>query len=1430
MEYSQEIDDTRNLLNRLPPNYAGRGGLYDRLGAMLGERFGETGSIADIQEAVQSSREAVAATLPNHPTRAYYLNNHSNNLSDSFTATGNIQDMHEAVDSARESVRLTPEHDSSYSMYSSVLSSCLIDLYRQTNSLQNLSEAIQIGQRALESVPLGNPNRGAMLNNLGIALCLRFERLGNEADLDLSIEYGEQVVRQFGAFDPLILHNLGVRLSHKYTKSNNQLLLQRAMRNVQDALRNCSPNNPNRPMFCDTMSHILCQMSKLSSSQGHNYIERAIDMGRQAAQSTPAFTSSRATRLMNLSQALCTSFEQRGHVRDLEEALLIARVVFYARRTSQHEHGMRVANLSDVLFVHFKRFGMRKDLIDAVRIGKQALNTFPADDTHRTVWKRNMAVKLAELYMRDGTDQDIHESIKFIRYNLERLSQNDETKSENMADLGYALFCRYRRIGRRSDLDEAVQLLREALQSQTPQGYARASRLINLGAILAFTHENIEEAISIGEQALVWCPDSHYQFPTLQVNVGEWLCIRFAEEGDVSDINRAISLCRTALAATPLDSPDRAVRLEILSRCYLRRFEETRVSEDLSEATRLSHQAERTISTDHFGRPRILHTLAATLLTAARQSRQAVSSLEDAIKWERDAIDMLLPSSPERALYLSELSSMLREAFWREGRSELLEESINCAREAMSAATTNGSLKAAGIDALANRLHQKFENTGDIQSLQESVSLGRSALEITPENSRGRPTLLSNLALRIGSQSELLGDMRLLNQAIQDAKNACNHLTPRSFSPGNCLGILALLLHLRFTNLQSYNDIDEAILVGQRAVEEKTISNMEFTHAAQILGSCYLARYSRDKAINDLDLAESMFRRVLDGMTETQAHRPVTLAMLALVFGQRYIAQGLENGIEAAIRLTLEALEMETPYYLFHALTLCSLAGFYWERFRRLENICDLDRSVDTMKQAIAKLPSDHSLYSGLMRNLGTLLERRFTKTGNLQDQQDAISAFQAVIQSPNGSILHRVLGGRSAGLLCAQVGDWNRSCDNLTKAVKLMPRISPASLSREDQEYVLSGLTGLSSLAATASLQTGLGPAHALSLLELGRGIMSSLTLRLQSNNLELENNHPELWKEYEAAREKLTQPFSLQAVSEILGQSFLKTHIMLLKKGLADPITSGAAERSHQAVEDMERIEDQIRRIEGFERFQLPPNSEELMKLADLGPIVSFNVNEFGSDALVITKSEIRHVSLPKLLYNEVQLRAQQVVGQDRLSVGVHSNWNRRNKQMRKLLEWLWDAAVYDILGNLDLLSTSLENLPRIFWNTSGLMGVLPVHAAGYYRRESDLNALDHAISTYIPTILSLKSARQNPLVQLAETEQQVLTISMPETQGKTSLRVAKEIESIKNSFAPLRLTSLCVLESPTPSKAMEEIMKIALSWGKTKTGTQTASLFEN
>ena len=84
-------------------------GILDSFGAMLSRRFERTGSIDDLNRAVDVTSMAVDATPQDHPDRAVILSNLGSHLSRRFERTGSIDDLNRAVDVASMAVDATPQ-------------------------------------------------------------------------------------------------------------------------------------------------------------------------------------------------------------------------------------------------------------------------------------------------------------------------------------------------------------------------------------------------------------------------------------------------------------------------------------------------------------------------------------------------------------------------------------------------------------------------------------------------------------------------------------------------------------------------------------------------------------------------------------------------------------------------------------------------------------------------------------------------------------------------------------------------------------------------------------------------------------------------------------------------------------------------------------------------------------------------------------------------------------------------------------------------------------------------------------------------------------------------------------------------------------------------------------------------------------------------
>ena len=123
--------------------------------------------------------------------------------------------------------------------------------------------------------------------------------------------------------------------------------------------------------------------------------------------------------------------------------------------------------------------------------------------------------------------------------------------------------------------------------------------------------------------------------------------------------------------------------------------------------------------------------------------------------------------------------------------------------------------------------------------------------------------------------------------------------------------------------------------------------------------------------------------------------------------------------------------------------------------------------------------------------------------------------------------------------------------------------------------------------------------------------------------------------------------------------------------------------------------------------------------------------------------------------------------------------------------VLEWLWDVAAGPILDKLGYQHTPAtkdkEAWPRVWWVPSGLLGLLPLHAAGYHRRPPGPNGnrrtvMDRVISSYTPTVRALGYAREATTAS-APTER-ALIVAMPTTPGIDSplYYVADEAELVR------------------------------------------------
>ena len=196
----------------------------------------------------------------------------------------------------------------------------------------------------------------------------------------------------------------------------------------------------------------------------------------------------------------------------------------------------------------------------------------------------------------------------------------------------------------------------------------------------------------------------------------------------------------------------------------------------------------------------------------------------------------------------------------------------------------------------------------------------------------------------------------------------------------------------------------------------------------------------------------------------------------------------------------------------------------------------------------------------------------------------------------------------------------------------------------------------------------------------------------------------------------------------------------------------------------------------------FLQPAQLAELLPAVAHGPVAIVNVSRHRCDALIVTSAGVRAVPLPSLSAAEVARHtARYLDAYARLTHTVTTQGPGVTEQdpdqtLSGVLEWLWDVVAEPVLGELGIGGTPApgQSWPRLWWCPTGLLSLLPLHAAGYHAAQSSGNAvprtvLDRAISSYTPTLSALANASRPDAAGMTGTDNaRLLFVGLPETPG--------------------------------------------------------------
>ncbi|WP_190087656.1 CHAT domain-containing protein [Streptomyces melanogenes] len=996
-----------------------------------------------------------------------------------------------------------------------------------------------------------------------------------------------------------------------------------------------------------------------------------------------------------------------------------------------------LANLSVALRLLGERGGGTENLDRAVATACHAVATMAADEPQRPAAMGIMATALWSRYESSGGLEDLEAAVEAARVCASAGRPEDPLHPDGAQLIAQLLHLRYERSRSPGDLEESIEWMRALVAATGPGDPQLARRLAMLGEWLADraarTQDTrvMDEATDTARRAAAAAPDDDVE---AQLAVaGVWHTI-FEHTGDPTALKSARDLAVRHARALPPESAGRARHLANASLTALSAHAHTGVREDLDIAVELGESALAAAPAGHTHRDVALRALGGALAHRF-QGGGRLEDLDRALALSRELLDATAAGHAP-SLDLSNLSLMYRTRFLRSGEPADIAHAIEAA-ESAAACAADARQRARARQQLALCLVRRSSAQGRPEDLDAAIELGHAALADTPRDHPDWVTLIANNALAFLTRYEHSGALEDIDACLASIRDARGRLEPGHPAHPQLLNNEGYALLTRYHRTRSAAELDAAIDSSRRAAELMTPVDPRLPGCLSNLCLALRSRFDRTAAPADLEEAVAVGRRAVAATSAGDPARATHLNNL----GYSLLARAVQDPTATAIR----------------------------------------DEAARTFRDVLDLLPAGAPGRTYPLVNLGQLLVLTVGTEADVEAVvAPAVSAFTEAWELTGTAPLRRLTAVRAAALLLSDRQP-ARAAALLEAAVDILPALTPRMLARTDQQILLGTCFELAADAAALVLAARDEPStdpqaasKALRLTEAGRGVMLGQALDTRGEVTDLRRQLPELATRFLAIRDRLNTSYADDAPGVWAS---------------AEPWYPATETRRDLAAQ-FTAVLDEIRSRPGFDRFLLPMEPADLLAQASYGPVVVFAVSGHGSHALLIRPDAVTALPLPGLDRDTVRQKAQDFTAALRWAPSpTPARSEPALHTLTSTLEWLWDVAAEPVLTALGITSPPPpgHQAPRVWWSPGGLLGLLPLHAAGYHRSPVDgtrATVMDRVVSSYTPTLRALRHARR-PLPP--RSPHRALVVTMPLTPGAPPLPHTAEEEAYVRTHAP-------------------------------------------
>ncbi|KAH9037574.1 CHAT domain-containing protein [Lactarius hengduanensis] len=651
---------------------------------------------------------------------------------------------------------------------------------------------------------------------------------------------------------------------------------------------------------------------------------------------------------------------------------------------------------------------------------------------------------------------------------------------------------------------------------------------------------------------------------------------------------------------------------------------------------------------------------------------------------------------------------------------------------------------------------------------------------------------------------------------------------------------LAWSLICRYNITLVNDDYEEAVSVSDELIASSSAGDDELVTGIQKMVTRLAMTRSLAHGTPEY-CEEAMYRaRTFPGLSSVKdLFEEITAAQRFVFFGS---IEGPETSSGNYLRMPAvfprNAPELELAYE-----KLKLIQELYFEI--RNPDITEIGEAVEKARTLLASAPTN-MITSGHFYWFGSILFEAFERTNKIEYLNESISTHRQVYEHPSSLFLRsRISLKLSTSLLTRFIYFPGHRTQDLDETVKmhsqcandalvslptrfryscwwayiarltLHPSVSKAyettvSLMQDTLLFAPTLQQQHATLADTSSITHSVSLDYAsyqvdlhrleeaVETLERGRALLWSELRHLRASIDQLQQEHPQLGREFVAISKDL----------EEVTKSVPPSHKLSIDDDAADNSRADDLRavdpfgrlllKQRELLKERNNLTSRIQALPGFDSFLTSPSFDTLRSAASSGPVIIINHSKFRSDILILL-----HNTSPSLIptsddfYDRASALKNKLLD-SRLKYGLDSS--HYDDTLASVLAELYDLVGKPVIDRLDQLQVPRQS--RIWWCPTSVFCSLPLHALGPIPSDDREKRyfLDLYICSYTPTLSALIQSRNRDSGPQSSDRPSLLLVAQPDPSLPT---VGSEIQVVQ--ALDTEVTSL-VSEAATPAAVID------------------------